>query len=107
MKGRNPPHFSGTSWEGIFPPPAFCSHFPSTHIRSDSRVGFSDASVVKNPPVVQERQERWVRSLGGEVLLEKEMATHSSILAWEIPGSEEPGGLQSVGTQRVRHNWNN
>ena len=48
-------------------------------------------------------QETWVRSLGGEEPLEKEMATYSSILAWEIPWPEEPGGLQSMGSQRVRH----
>ena len=48
-------------------------------------------------------QETLVRSLGGEDPLEKEMATHSSILAWEIPWTEEPGGLQSMGLQRVRH----
>ena len=47
-------------------------------------------------------QEMAVRSLGQEDLLEKEMATHSSILAWEIPWTEEPGGLQSMGSQRVR-----
>ena len=46
-----------------------------------------------------------VQSLGQEEPLEKEMATHSSILAWEIPWTEEPGGLQSIGSQRVRHNW--
>ena len=44
-----------------------------------------------------------VQSLGGEDLLEKEMATHSSILAWEIPRTEEPGGLQSMGLKRVGH----
>ena len=44
-----------------------------------------------------------VRSLGREDALEEEMATHSSILAWEIPWTEEPGGLQSMGSQRVRH----
>ena len=48
-------------------------------------------------------QETWVRSLGQEDPLEKEMATHSSILAWRIPRTEEPGGLQSTGSQRVRH----
>ena len=48
-------------------------------------------------------QEVWVQSLGWDDLLEKEMATHSSILAWEIPWTEEPGGLQSTGSQRVRH----
>ena len=48
-------------------------------------------------------QETWVQSLGWEDTLEKEMATHSSILAWRIPWLEEPGGLQSMGLQRVRH----
>ena len=47
--------------------------------------------------------ETRVQSLGPEDLLEKEMATHSSILAWKIPWTEEPGGLQSMGSQRVRH----
>jgi len=60
--------------------------------------------MVKNPPAKQETQEMWVRSLGREDPLEKEMATHSSTLAWEIPWTEEPGGLQSMGSQRVRHN---
>ena len=48
-------------------------------------------------------RETWVRSLDREDPLEKEMATHSSILAWRIPWTEEPGGLQSTGSQRVRH----
>jgi len=48
--------------------------------------------------------ETWVQSLRREDLLEKEMATHSSILAWKIPWMEEPGRLQSMGLQRVRHN---
>ena len=47
-------------------------------------------------------RETGVRSLGREDPLDKEMATHSSILAWKIPGTEEPGGLQSMGLQRVR-----
>ena len=64
--------------------------------------GFPGGSVVKNPPV---KQETWVRSLGREDPLEKGMKTHSNILAWEIPWREEPGGLQSMGSQRVRHNW--
>ena len=46
----------------------------------------------------------WFQPLGWKDPLEKEMATHSSILAWEIPRAEEPGGLESVGSQRVRHN---
>ena len=48
-------------------------------------------------------QVTWVQSLGQDDPLEKEMATHSSILAWEILCTEEPGGLQSMGSQRVRH----
>ena len=50
-------------------------------------------------------QETWVWFLGGEDLLEKGMTTHSSILSWRIPWTEEPGGLQSRGVQRVRHSW--
>ena len=57
--------------------------------------------MVKNLSAMQETQ---VRSLGQENPLEKEMATHSSILAWRIPWTEQPGGLQSVGWQRVGHN---
>ena len=48
-------------------------------------------------------EETWVQSLGWEDALEKETATHSSILAWKISWTEEPGGLQSMGSQRVRH----
>ena len=51
--------------------------------------------------------EMWVLSLGCEDPLEKEMATHSSILAWEIPWIDQPDGLQSMGLQRVRHDRNN
>ena len=54
---------------------------------------------------MQETQEMQVQSLGREDPLEKEMATHSSILAWEIPWTEEPGGLQSMGLQRIVHDW--
>ena len=60
------------------------------------------AQTVKNISAVQ---ESWVWSLGREVPLEKGMATHSSILAWESPWTEEPVGLQSVGSQRVGHDW--
>ena len=63
------------------------------------------AQAVKNPPVIQEPQEMQVRSLGEEKPLEEEMATRSSILAWRISWTEEPGGLQFMGLQRVRHNW--
>ena len=55
---------------------------------------------VKNLPAMQ---ETWVRSLGQEDPLEKEMTTRSSIIAWKIPWTEEPGGLQSMGLQRVGH----
>jgi len=48
-------------------------------------------------------KETWIRSLGGEDPLEKEMEIHSIILAWKIPWTEEPGGLQSMKSQRVRH----
>ena len=58
-------------------------------------------SVVKNLPAMQELQ--YVQSLGGEGSLEVEMATHSSILTWRIPRTEETSGLQSKGLQRVRH----
>ena len=60
-------------------------------------------SAVKNLPAVQEIQGMPVHSLGWDNPLEKEMATHSSILAWEIPWTEECGRLQSMGSQRVRH----
>ena len=57
------------------------------------------AQTVKNLPAMQ---EAWVQSLGQKDPLEKGMATHSSILAWRIPWTEEPGGLQSIGSQRIR-----
>ena len=58
------------------------------------------AQMVKNLPAVR---ETWVQSLGWEGPLEKGMATHSNILAWRIPGTEEPGGLQSMGSQGLGH----
>ena len=60
------------------------------------------AQMVRSRPAMQ---ETWVRSLDWEDPLEKETATHSSIPAWEIPRTEEPGRLQSMGLQRVRHDW--
>ena len=62
---------------------------------------FSGAQMVKNLPVMR---ETWAQSLGREDPLEKGMATHSSILAWRIPWTEEPEELQSMGSQGVRHN---
>ena len=66
------------------------------------RVADAVTQMVKNLPAMQETQGR---SLGRENLLEKGMVTHSSILAWRVPWTEEPGEIQSVGFQRVRHDW--
>ena len=60
---------------------------------------------VKNLPAMQEAMKTWVRSLGWEDPLEEGMTTQSSILAWRIPLTEEPGGLQSVGLQRAGYDW--
>ena len=60
---------------------------------------------VKNLPAMQETQEIWIRSLGQEDPVEKEMAMHFSILLWEIPWTEKPGGLQSMGSRRIIYNW--
>ena len=77
----------------------------TSHLPEFNYVFSVEASLVaqmkKNLPAMQ---ETWVRSLGWEDLLEKEMATHSSILAWRIPWTEEPDRLQSMGSQRVGHN---
>ena len=71
----------------------FKDYFPLKDI-----IGFLGGSVVKNPPAMQ---KAWVRSLGWEDPLEKEMAAHSSILVWEIPWTEEPGALQSMGSKEL------
>ena len=65
--------------------------------------GFPGCSVVKNSPTVQARPETRVRSLSQEDPLEEKMATHSRILAWEVAWTEEPGGLQSMRSQRAGH----
>ena len=67
------------------------------------RMGFPGGPVVKNLCAMQETQEMRVLSLGQKGPLEESMATHSSILAWRIPWTEEPGGLESIGLQRVGH----
>ena len=67
-------------------------------------MGFPSGTVVKNLPAIQEPQEMPVQSLGGEDPLEESMATHSSMLAWRTPWAEEPGGLQSIESQRAGHN---
>ena len=66
-------------------------------------MGSLGGSMVKNPRSNVETQETWVRSLSQKDPLEKEMATHFRILAWKIPWTEEPGKLQSTGSQRVNH----
>ena len=76
----------------------YMSQFKSSHATTRASLV---AQTVKNLPAMQ---ETWVRSLGWEDPLEEGMATHSSILAWRIPWTEEPGGLQSTGSQRVRYN---
>ena len=62
------------------------------------------AQWVKNPPAMQEMKESWIGSLGRGDSQEEGVATHSSILAWRMPQTEVPGGLQSMGPERVRHN---
>ena len=73
-------------------------------------LSFPGGAMLKNLPMwivpVQEAQETWVVSLGQEDPLQKEMATHSSILGWRIPWTEEPGRLQSMGLQRIRQSTN-
>ena len=76
-----------------YPPILLCVIYPSFYLRVTC---FPVVPSIKNLPAVQ---ETWVRSLGGEEVPEKEMATHSSILAWRIPWTEEAGGLQSMGWQ--------
>ena len=66
-------------------------------------MAFPSGTAVKNPPALQEPQETRVRSLGQGEPLEESMATHSRILAWRIPCTEESGGLQSMGSERVGH----
>ena len=84
--------------------PIFILNVANYRTCDSSTLGWSSlvAQRLKRLPAMQ---ETWVRSLGWEDPLEKEMATHSSILAWRIPWMEEPGGLQSTGSQRVGHDW--
>ena len=76
------------------------SHQLPLHRQEPSRHSLV-AQTVKNPPAVQETQEVWAQSLGWEDPLEKEMAIHSSILAWEIPQTEETGRLQCMGSSQT------
>ena len=66
-------------------------------------MGFPWSLVVQTVKCLSTMQETWVRSLGQKDPLEKEMAIHSSTIAWKIPWTEEPGRIQSIGLQRVRH----
>ena len=68
-----------------------------------SHVNHGTSLVAQTVKLLPTMQETWVQSLGQKDLLEKEIATHSSILAWTIPWTEEPGWLQSMGSQRVGH----
>ena len=77
----------------------FCLDHAIFHVQLHLTMGFPGGSVVKNPPAMQELQETWVWSLGQEDALEEGMATHSIILAWRIPWTEEPGRLQSMESQ--------
>ena len=70
-------------------------------------LGFPGGSAVKNLLAMQEPQKTQVLPLGQEDPLAEDRETHSSILAWRIPWTEEPGGLQSIGLPRVRHDWSN
>ena len=68
-------------------------------------MGFTMAKWLRNLPAMQETQEMRVRSLGQEDTLEEEIATYSNIPAWKIPWTEEPGRIQSKGSQKVGHEW--
>ena len=78
----------------------FYVYVSETHTYTQLNIITSVAQTIKNLPAMQETH---VRSLGHEDTLKKGMATHSSALAWRIPWTEEPGGLQTIGSQRVRH----
>ena len=78
----------------------FLSYFVLEH---GANRGFPDASAVKNLPAMQKTQETWVQFLGQEDPLVEEMAIHLSVLAWKIPRSEEPGGLQFKRSPRAGH----
>ena len=84
---------------------AECLWTPYLFLHLSFFMGFPADSVVRFYLPMPKIQEMQVWSLGQEDSLEEERATHSSILAWEVPRTEEPGGLQSTGSQRVRHKW--
>ena len=90
---------SSVDYHLFFWPPGYTLEVPMTFSSSPYSLGLPRRHSGKVP--VQGMQEKWVRSLGWQYPLEYKMATHSSILAWKIPWTEEPGGLQSMGSQRV------
>ena len=81
---------------------AICVKAPEVVLLCDGFYFHLVVQMIKNSPAMQ---EIWIWSLGWEDPLDKWMATHSSILAWRIPWTEEPGGLKSMGLQRVGHDW--
>jgi len=86
--------------QNAIPFSSYLQHFPASYVGIwDFPVASSGKKPAAKAGVVRDSSS----ILGGEDLQEKEMATHSSILAWRIPWTEEPGGLQSMGSQRVRH----
>ena len=88
----------------IWSAPGRMFHCPcsSSYLLLSSLHGTLVAQMVKNLPAMK---ETWVRSAGREDPLEEGMATHSSILAWRVPWTEEPGGLQSMESKRAGHDW--
>ena len=86
----------------LFGQPSILARNSAHGDKETARIVLIVVQTVKNPPAMRETR---VWSLDQEDPLEKEMATHSSIPDWEVPRTEEPGGLQSMGSQRVRHDW--
>ena len=83
--------------------PQGCKESDTTERLSTAQLGFLSGSAVRNPPARQEMQKTRVGSLDCEDHLKEGMATHFTILPWKIAWTEEPGGLQSTGSQRIRH----
>ena len=97
-------HFSGFSEKNNNSVDQFLKHMSSPRFLLGANFHGASlvAQMVKNLPAIR---ETWVQSLVRKIPWRGETATHSSILAWRIPGTEEPGGLHSMGSQRVEHNW--
>ena len=89
----------------IFKRVIICSHLVKPILLNSIKDCMGASQVVQWKRICLPIQETWVQSLGWEDPLEKEMATHSSILAWKTPWIKEPGRLQSIESQRVRHDW--